>query len=116
MPSRPVCPIVPVGLATPGQGGSATMGVRWRPTIGPVRGLAHRMHLSPAAARPLIASMVVAMMLAVLAPFGPRAETGPIKVRASQTTLAVHGTRDFAIPSDTTHVAIHWRGEPTAHV
>jgi len=74
------------------------------------------MHLKPTGTRPLAISLAIALVLVPLAPIAPRTQPGPVKVRASETTLAVHGTRDFAISSDTTHVDIHWAGAPTAQL
>ena len=74
------------------------------------------MHLKSLVLRPLAASVVAALTLTTLAPVAPRQETGPVKVRASETTRAVDGTSDFTIPSNSTHVAIHWLGHPDALV
>ena len=69
-----------------------------------------------AARRSLTAAVLAAVILTTLAPLAPRPEPGPVKVRASETTGAVDGTRDFSIPSNSTHVAIHWSGHPDAVV
>ena len=39
--------------------------------------------------RPLTAALAAALMLAVLAPMTPRPESGPVKVRAAETTVTV---------------------------
>jgi len=74
------------------------------------------MHLKSVVPRPLAASIVAVLMLTMLAPIAPRPEPGPVKVRASETTHAVDGTHDFSIPSNSTHVAVHWLGSPDAKV
>ena len=67
-------------------------------------------------ARPIAAAVTAAIMLAVLAPLAPHSQPGPVKVRASETSHAVNGTQDFSVPSDSTHIAIHWSGHPGAVV
>jgi hypothetical protein len=74
------------------------------------------MHLYSVAVRRLAAALAAALVLAVLAPMAPRAEPGPIRVRASEATHAVDGAHDFELPPDTTHIAIHWPGQPSAMV
>jgi hypothetical protein len=37
-------------------------------------------------------------------------------VQASETTRSVNGTRDFTISSATTHIEVHWAGEPDAQL
>ena len=74
------------------------------------------MRFTSALLRPLTAALAAAMLLAALAPMAPRPEPGPVKVRAAETSEAVHGWRDFEIPPDSTHVAIHWAGHPDAVV
>src|SRR6185503_10228821 len=80
----------------------------------PARGPAFGMHVKTAIARPLIAALAAAMLLVVVAPMAPTVQPGPVKVTASETTQAVDGSRDFSIPSNSTHVAIHWTGHPDA--
>lgn len=74
------------------------------------------MHLSPVIARPFSAALAAAVLAVAIAPVAPSIGTGPVKVRASETTRSVDGSADFDVPSDTTHVAIHWAGEPAAHL
>jgi len=74
------------------------------------------MHLKSVVPRPLAASIAAALLLTSLGPMAPRPEPGPVKVRASETTHAVDGTQDFTIPSNSTHVAVHWLGSPDAKV
>jgi hypothetical protein len=74
------------------------------------------MQLKSFVVRPVAAAIAAAMMLVVLAPMAPRAQPGPVKVRASETTHAVIGSQDFAVPSESTHIAIHWPGHPDARV
>lgn len=73
------------------------------------------MHLK-SLVRPLAASVVASLMLTTLAPMAPRAEPGPVKVRAAETTVAVTDTHDFEVSPESTHVAIHWAGHPDAIV
>ena len=72
----------------------------WNPREAPAFG----MHLSSAIIRPLSAALA------------PSNDAGPVKVRASETSHAVDRTHDFAISADTTHIAIHWAGQPAAHL
>jgi hypothetical protein len=74
------------------------------------------MVLSSAIVRPFSAALAAAVLLAALAPMAPGIEPGPVKVGASETSHAVDGTHDFEVPSGTTHVGIHWAGEPAALV
>ena len=74
------------------------------------------MRLKALILRPLAASVVGSLMLTTLAPMAPRAEPGPVKVRAAETTAAVTDTHDFDVSPDATHVAIHWAGHPDAIV
>jgi len=60
------------------------------------------------------AALTAALLLTGLAPAAPAAAPGPVKVQASQLTAPVAGSHDFAIPGGTTHIAIHWPGEPDA--
>jgi hypothetical protein len=74
------------------------------------------MHLSPATVRPFSVALAAAILAVAIAPVAPSVGTGPVKVRATETTRSIHGSADFAIPSDTTHVEVHWAGEPDAHL
>jgi hypothetical protein len=74
------------------------------------------MHLSSRFARPVSAALAAAILIVALAPTAPSVEPGPVKVRASETSHAVDGTRDFAISSSATHVGVHWAGQPNATV
>jgi putative cell wall-binding protein len=67
-------------------------------------------------ARRLTTSFVAAILFTTLAPMAPPQVAGPVKVHASEQTHAVDGTHDFTLPDDTTHIAIHWPGQPTARV
>ena len=60
------------------------------------------------------AALTAALLLTGLAPAAPAAAPGPVKVQASELTAPVAGSHDFAIPDGTTHIAIHWPGEPNA--
>jgi putative cell wall-binding protein len=62
------------------------------------------------------AAITAALLITALAPMAPPQVAGPIKVHASELTQAVDGTRDFALPEGTTHIAIHWPGAPDALV
>lgn len=72
--------------------------------------------MSPVIVRPFAAALAAAILAVAVAPVAPSGGTGPVKVRASETSQAVDRTSDFAIPSATTHIAIHWAGEPDAHL
>ena len=74
------------------------------------------MHLSSGIIRRLSAAMTAAMLLTAGAPIAPSSDSGPVKVRASETSHAVDRTHDFAISSAATHINIHWAGEPDAHL
>ncbi|HLE88756.1 MAG TPA: peptidoglycan recognition family protein, partial [Candidatus Limnocylindria bacterium] len=74
------------------------------------------MHLSSTVLRPVSAALAAALLLAALAPLAPSVEPGPVPVRASETSAAVDGSRDFAVSSSATHIAIHWKGHPDAVV
>ncbi len=67
-------------------------------------------------ARRLTASLVAALAFTTLAPMAPVEVAGPVKVHASQLTHAVDGSHDFELPDGTTHIAIHWPGQPNARV
>jgi len=82
----------------------------------PIRGPACGVHVTSVLIRSFTAALVAAIVLVAVAPMAPAIQPGPVKVRASQTSHAVDGTGDFAIPSDTTHLVIHWVGEPTAQL
>ena len=60
------------------------------------------------------AAVTAALLLTGLAPAAPAASPGPVKVRASELTAPLHGSHDFTLPSGTTHIAIHWPGQPDA--
>jgi putative cell wall-binding protein len=60
------------------------------------------------------AALTVALLLTGLAPAAPAVGPGPVKVRASELTSPVDGSHDFALPDRTTHIAIHWPGQPNA--
>ena len=60
------------------------------------------------------AAVTAALLLTGLAPAAPAAGPGPVKVHASELTAPVHGSHDFALPDGTTHIAIHWPGQPNA--
>jgi hypothetical protein len=74
------------------------------------------MRLSSVVIRTFTAALAAAILLVAVAPMAPAIQAGPVKVRASQTSQALDGTTDFAIPSDTTHLVIHWAGDPAAHL
>ena len=74
------------------------------------------MHLSPATVRPCSVALAAAILAVAIAPVAPSVGTGPVKVRATETTRSIHGSADFAVPSGTTHVEVHWSGEPDAHL
>ena len=74
------------------------------------------MHLNSGIVRPLAAGLAAALVLIVLAPAAPAGQSGTVKIRASETALAVDGRRDFSLPSGTTHIAIHWPGHADAVV
>jgi hypothetical protein len=74
------------------------------------------MHVSSVVIRPFSAALTAAILLAAIAPAVPSIEPGPVKVSASETSHTVDGSHDFAIPSSSTHVAIHWPGYPDAAV
>lgn len=67
-------------------------------------------------ARRLTASLVAALAITTLAPMAPVEVAGPVKVHASELTHAVNGSHDFELPGGTTHIAIHWPGQPNARV
>jgi putative cell wall-binding protein len=60
------------------------------------------------------AALTAALLLTGLAPAAPAAAPGPVKVHASELTSPVDGAHDFALPDGTTHIAIHWPGQPNA--
>ncbi len=74
------------------------------------------MQLSARVPRPLTAALGAAILLVGMAPLVPASQPGSIKVRAAEVSHAVDGTHDFAIAADTTHVNIHWAGEPGAQL
>ncbi|HTI29367.1 MAG TPA: N-acetylmuramoyl-L-alanine amidase [Methylomirabilota bacterium] len=74
------------------------------------------MHVKTAIARPFIAALAAAMLFTAGAPMAARVQPGPVKVHASEVSQRVEGTRDFAIPSATTHIEVHWAGEPGAQL
>lgn len=67
-------------------------------------------------ARLTSAALAAALVLTVIAPALPPPASGPVKVRASELTHPVHGSHDFALPDGTTHIAIHWPGQPNAEL
>lgn len=74
------------------------------------------MHLNAVIARPLVAALVIALVVIGVAPAVPSRTSGPVKVRTSETTHAVDGSYDFSLAAGTTHIVIHWSGNPGAHV
>lgn len=74
------------------------------------------MQTRTAFARPFIAALAAAMLLVGMAPMAPTVQPGPVKVRASEASESVDGTRDFVIPTATTHIEVHWAGEPHAQL
>lgn len=67
-------------------------------------------------ARLTSAAVAAALALTVIAPALPPPASGPVRVRASELTHPVHGSHDFALPDGTTHIAIHWPGQPNAEI
>jgi putative cell wall-binding protein len=62
------------------------------------------------------AALTAALLLTGLAPAAPAAPPGPVKVQASELSSPVDGAHDFAVPDGTTHIAIHWPGQPDAQL
>lgn len=63
-----------------------------------------------------VAALIAAVLVAGLAPAAPDLDPGRVAISSSETTQAMVGSRDFELPSGTTHVAIHWPGDPDATV
>ncbi|MDH4334160.1 MAG: N-acetylmuramoyl-L-alanine amidase [Chloroflexota bacterium] len=63
-----------------------------------------------------VSALIAAALVAGIAPAVPDLALGPVAISSSETTLAIHGSQDFALPPGTTHVAIHWPGHPDATV
>ena len=74
------------------------------------------MRLNFAFVRPFTAALAAAILLGAVAPMTPTIQPGPVRVHASETSHPVDGTRDFAVPATTTHLVIHWAGEPAARL
>jgi putative cell wall-binding protein len=66
----------------------------------------------------LVAALLAALLLTSLAPAlpVPVPVPGPVRVQASEQSHPVHGSHDFALPEGTSHVAVHWPGQPDAHL
>ena len=64
--------------------------------------------------RPVLTALAATLALTVLMPVAPPVGSGPVKVRASETTRAVDGDEVFDLPADTTHVEVHWTDNPDA--
>jgi putative cell wall-binding protein len=56
------------------------------------------------------------MLFSLLAPALPQDVGGPITVQAYETTAEINRSHDFTLPAETSHIAIHWPGDPAAAV
>ncbi|MEX1073013.1 MAG: peptidoglycan recognition family protein, partial [Chloroflexota bacterium] len=74
------------------------------------------MRMKSVTLRPLAGALAAALIITAVAPMAPRPEPGPVKVRASETTHAVDGSQDFDVSPGSTHIAVHWLGNPDAVV
>jgi hypothetical protein len=66
--------------------------------------------------RPLQMAVAAALLFTAVAPALSAEVGGPIRVEASESTTTVIGSRDFILADGTSHVAVHWPGEPSAGV
>jgi hypothetical protein len=73
-----------------------------------------------AARRPALIGLVLAVVVTGLLPAlppAPDATPEPVKTTASESTHAVTGAGHvFELAAGTSHIAVHWRGHPDAHV
>lgn len=65
--------------------------------------------------RAATAGLMLAVLATGLAPSVP-ANPAPVRVRAAEATRTVDRSSDFSLPRGTSHVAVHWRGQPNARV
>lgn len=66
--------------------------------------------------RPAMAAVLATALVLLLAPVVPTRADEPVETEAQELTEEVRGTRDFALPLDATHVALHWPGQHDARV
>jgi PKD repeat protein len=74
------------------------------------------MHLNAIFVRPLAAALAAAILLLAAGPAAPAEGARPVKVQATENRHRVDRTHDFELPSDTTHIAVHWQGHRNAAV
>ena len=76
------------------------------------------MRLNHGVLRSITAGLAAALVLTLLAPLAPLGlgRAAPVKIRAAEAIHDVDGAYDFALPSGTTHVALHWPGHADAAV
>jgi putative cell wall-binding protein len=68
------------------------------------------------AVRPIAVALSLALLLTGLRPMAPIDDSVAVRVHATETTLTVDGAHDVQLSAGTTHVALHWPGNPAAHV